>query len=44
MENVAGSGANLDQMGDEDFDALFEEYLGKSDVKDGEIIEELFSR
>ncbi len=39
MENVAGSGANLDQMGDEDFDALFEEYLGKSDVKDGEIIE-----
>lgn len=39
MENVQGSGAAQEQFGDEDFDALFEEYLGKSDIVDGAIVE-----
>ena len=39
MENVQASGTGSDHIGEEDFDALFEEYLGKSDIRDGAIVE-----
>lgn len=39
MENVQASEPSSEILGDEDFDALFEEYLGKSDIRDGAIVE-----
>jgi small subunit ribosomal protein S1 len=39
MENVQASENGSDHIGEEDFDALFEEYLGKSDIRDGAIVE-----
>jgi len=39
MENVQASENGSDHIGEEDFDALFEEYLGKSDIRDGAIVD-----
>jgi small subunit ribosomal protein S1 len=39
MENIQETGATPEIPMDEDFDALFEEYLGKSDLRDGAIVE-----